>query len=86
MKHIIVPEYPKLRGKEAKQTLLKLIREFEEQRGKELTDKQTNALVMFAKGLISSIEMEMGASPSNKEIKGIPFSKPLKRTITKNVQ
>ncbi len=86
LRRIEVPEFPKLRGQEAKQTLQELIQEFEEQRGKELTDKQTNTLVEFAKGLISSIEMEMGANPSTKDLKeGHPATR-AKRTIAKHVQ
>ncbi len=85
MRHIGAPEFPKLRGKEAKRALLELIREYEEERGKDLTDKQANALVKIAKGLISSIEMEIGASPSNKKIKEFRLSTRLKRTITEHV-
>ena len=39
--------------------LYDFIAELEEQRGKELTDKQTKALIKIAKGLISSIKAEM---------------------------
>ena len=53
---IEIPEFPKLRGKNAIKALHGLIAELEEQRGKELTDKQTKALIKAAKGLISSIQ------------------------------
>ena len=47
------------RGEEAIEVLHDFIRELEEQRDKELTDKQTNALTKFSLGLISStIEAE----------------------------
>jgi len=51
-----MPEFPKLRGGEATKALHDFIRELEEQRGKELTDRQTTALIKFSSGLISSIE------------------------------
>jgi hypothetical protein len=55
---IQILEFPKLRGKEAIQALNAFITELEEQRGQELTDKQTNALIKFSSGLISSIEAQ----------------------------
>ena len=55
---IQIPEFPKLRGEEAIETLHDFMRELEEQRGKELTDKQTTALIKFSLSLISSIEAE----------------------------
>ena len=57
-----IPEFPKLRGEEAIEALHEFSRELEEQRGKELTDKQTTALTKFSLGLISSIEAENRAS------------------------
>lgn len=53
-----IPEFPKLRGEEATEALHDFIKELEEQRGKELTDKQTTALIKFSLGLISSIEAD----------------------------
>ena len=58
MQPVEIPEFPRLRGEEAIEALQNLIRELQEQRGKELTDKQTNALIKFSLGLISSIEEE----------------------------
>lgn len=58
MQPVLIPEFPKLRGEEAIEVLHNFIREFEEQGGKELTTKQTNALTKFSLGLISSIEAE----------------------------
>jgi len=58
MQPILIPEFPKLRGEEAIEVLHDFIRELEEQRDKELTTKQTNALTKFSLGLISSIEAE----------------------------
>ena len=56
MQRVEIPEFPVLRGEEAVEALYGFIRELEEQRGKELTDKQTTALIEFSLGLISSIE------------------------------
>ena len=62
MQPVEIPEFPKLRGEEAIEALNDFVRELEEQRGKELTDKQTTALMKFSLGLISSIEAENRAS------------------------
>ena len=56
---IKVPESQRLRGEEAIKALHDFIAELEEQKGKELTEKQTKALVKIAKGIISSIQAEM---------------------------
>jgi len=53
---IQIPEFPILRGEKAVKALRDFIAELEEQRGKELADKQTKALIKIAKGLISSIQ------------------------------
>jgi len=68
MKLIEIPQFPTLRGQDAIEALNEIIKEFEEQKGKELTEKQAKALIKFANGLISSIEAEMssGASDRNK--------------------
>lgn len=58
MQPIQIPEFPKLRDEEATEALHDFIKELEEQRGKELTDKQTTALIKFSLGLISSIEAD----------------------------
>ena len=55
MQPVVVPRYPRLRGEKAVRFLQDFINELEEQRGKELTEKQTTALIKLAKGLISSI-------------------------------
>ena len=57
--HVVrVPESPRLRGEEAIEALRGFVGELEGERGWELTDKQTAALVQFSLGLISSIEAE----------------------------
>lgn len=52
-----IPEFPILRGKEAIKALYDLVDNLEEQRRKELTDKQTVALIKIAKALIYSIQV-----------------------------
>ncbi len=66
---IRTPEFPRLRGEEAIEALNDFVNELEEQRGKELTDKQTTAMIRFTKNLISSIEAETQSSTSDKEIR-----------------
>jgi len=58
MQHVKIPEFPILRGEEAIEALQEFVRELEEQRGKELTDKQITALTKLSFGLISSIQAE----------------------------
>ena len=62
-------EFPRLCGGEAIEALCCHILELEEQRGKELTDKQTTAMIKLAKRLISSIEAETRLSTADKEIR-----------------
>jgi len=82
MQPIEIPEFPKLRGKEAIEALYDFVDELEEQGGRELTDKQTTALIKFAWGLISSIEAEKQADTSDKETS---FVTQFKRTIIKYI-
>jgi len=67
MQPIEIPEFEILHGEEAIEALYAFINELEGQRGKELTDKQTNALIKLAKELISSIEAETRLDPSSEE-------------------
>ena len=62
MQPIEVPDFPRLRGEEAIEALCYHVLELEEQRGKELSDKQTTALIKLVKELISSIEAETPSS------------------------
>ena len=62
-------EFPRLRGDEAIEALCYYILELEEQRGKELTNKQTTAMIKLVKGLIFSIEREKQLSTSDKELR-----------------
>lgn len=68
MEPIEIPEFPRLRGEEAIEALYDFVEELEEQRRKELTEKQVGALTEFAWGLIFSIEAEMR---SNAMAKGL---------------
>lgn len=52
-------EFPVLRGEKEIRTLRDFINEFEEQMGRELTEKQMAALIRLAEGLISSVEKEI---------------------------
>ena len=62
------PEFPTLRGYEAIEALCYYILELEEQRGKELTEKQTTAMIKLTKRLISSIEAEERFGASDKKM------------------
>ena len=85
MQFIEIPEFPRLRGEKAIEALYDFVNEVEEQRGKELTDKQTTALIKFAKGLILSIEEEKLSGSSEKENKEMGFASKLKRGIIKYI-
>jgi hypothetical protein len=85
MDFIEVPEFPRLRGEEAIEALCDFVKELEEERDKELTEKQTMALIKFAWGLISSIETEMQLGSSDKAIKEAHFVSHLKRTFIKYI-
>ena len=63
-----IPKFPRLRGEKAIWALFDFIDELEEQRGKELTEKQTAALIKLARGLISSIEIEIGSEKDFEEM------------------
>ncbi len=56
-----IPEFPVFHGEKAIRFLRGFIKELAEQRSEELTEKQAEALIKIAKGLISSIEAEMCA-------------------------
>ena len=85
MQFVEIPEFPRLRGQKAVEALCDFMDELEEQRGEELTDKQTTALIKFARGLISSIEVEMRSSISDKDIRETRFVGQLKETITQYI-
>ena len=85
MQFIEIPEFPKLCDEEAIEALYDFVDELEEQRGKELTDKQTTALIKFAWGLISSIEAEKQWGTSDKDVKEMRFVSQLKKAIMRYV-
>jgi ribosomal protein L17 len=66
MKVIEIPEFPTLRGQDAIDALNEMIKELEEQKGKELTEKQAKALIMVANQLITSVRAEMHSEGSDK--------------------
>ena len=85
MQLIDIPEFPRLRGEKAIEALYDFVDELEKQRSEELTDKQTKALIKFAKGLISSIEAEMQLGTSEKDINEMAFMNQLKKTIMRHI-
>lgn len=66
MRVIEIPEFPTFRGQEAIDALNEIIKELEQQKGKELTEKQAKALIKVANGLISSIKVEIDSKISDK--------------------
>lgn len=58
MHPIEIPEFPRLRGRKAIKALCDVINEFEDHRGEELSDKQTDAMIRIVRVLISAIEAE----------------------------
>lgn len=69
MQYIEIPEFPILRGEKALKALYDFIDELEKQEDKELTEKQTTALIKLAKGLISTIETETQPVTSGKDVR-----------------
>ena len=63
MSYMYIPEFQTLRGEEAIEALNEYIAELEEQKPVELTDKQVDALIKFARGLIASIKLETPKDP-----------------------
>ncbi len=67
MQYIEIPEISILRGDKALKALYDFIDELK-QGEEELTEKQTAALIKFAKGLISTIETETQLVTSGKDV------------------
>ena len=67
MKPVKMPKVVYLKGKAAIEALSTFVDEIEEKRGKELTDKQTDALIRIANELSSSIEAQIQAETRVKE-------------------
>ena len=63
MPYMYIPEFPTLRGEAAIKALNEYIAELEEQKPVELTDKQVNAIIKFARELITSIRSETPKEP-----------------------
>jgi len=86
MQLVKIPEFPRLGGVEAIEALYDFINELGEQRGEELTEKQTTALIKLAKALISSIEAEMMLDTLTEEIiNEMRFVTRFKKTIMKRI-
>lgn len=69
MAYIEIPEIKRVRGKEALEALNSYIQELEKHGDKTLTEKQTKALIKFAKGLMNSIEAQQVATLRKKSKK-----------------
>jgi ribosomal protein L17 len=68
MKSSMLPEFPRLQGEEAIETLQNFIKLLAEKGNKDLTKKQTKTLKKVAEGLItSSIETEWMKSRKSKK-------------------
>jgi len=80
MESLRIPNFPTLHGEEAIKALCDFIGELEEQRGRELSEKQTAAMIKLAKGLISTIEKETQSKPSKPIRKYIP--EPVRRLFS----
>jgi hypothetical protein len=86
MQPLKIPELPILRGEEAINALHEYIRELEEQKNEELTEKQTKALIKLAQELISAIETETHSAREDEKIKSPSLVAQLKKTITRVFQ
>jgi len=85
MKPIKMPKVVYLKGKAAVKALSTFVDELEEKRGKELTDKQTDALIRIANELSSSIKAQIQAETIVREFYPPPTCafKRLVRPLTK---
>lgn len=66
MSFIEVPEMPVLHGEEAVELLNRMIKEFQQQKGNRLTDKQAEALTKAANQMIMIIRAETWAKSTGK--------------------
>jgi len=82
MQPIEIPKFPTLHGENAIKALHDFINELEEQKSGELTEKQTRALIKFAEGLISSLEVEIR---SEKAVEEMRYESRFKKTIVKYI-
>jgi hypothetical protein len=70
---IEIPKISELRGAKAIKALSDAITELEEKNENQLTDKQTEALIKIAKGMISSIRVEKERIKPKKRTSWLPF-------------
>jgi hypothetical protein len=66
MSFIEIPEMPVLHGEEAVEFLNQMIKEFQQEKGARLTDKQVEALTKAANQMISIIRGETWAKSTGK--------------------
>ena len=83
MQPVEIPKFRTLHGEKAIKALYDFINELEAQKGEELTEKQTIALIKIAKGVISSIEAETLSGTLNKSIKEALFGRLFKKNNCK---
>lgn len=86
MEPLKMPKTVYLKGREAVIALSEFIDELEKQRGKTLTDKQTEALIRIANELISNIEAQIkteAAIPQTEQLSTIVSPKRLASPLTK---
>jgi len=83
MQSIEIPEFQTLRGEEAIGALYDFVEELENQKDKELTEKQIATLTKFAWGLTASIEAERQLGALNIDIKEMRFADHVRKTIKK---
>jgi hypothetical protein len=81
---IEIPEFPILHGEKAIKALQDYIRELEEQKNEELTDKQAKAMIQLAQGLISTIETET-RTVSRKKPRESRFVEQFKKAIIRHI-
>jgi len=86
MQPIEIPKFPILHGEKAIKALRDFINELEEQGSGELTEKQTRALIKFAEGLISSIEVEIRSEKAIEEMRSESrFKKAIAKCVPESV-
>ena len=85
MQFIEVPEFQRLHGENAIEALYDFVDSLERQKDKELTNKQTQTLIKFAWGLVSSLKAEKQLVSSKRDGKETSSMGQLKRRIMRHI-
>ena len=85
MQFIEVPEFQRLHGENAIEALYDFVDSLERQKDKELTDKQTQTLIKFAWGMVSSLKAEKQLVSSKRDGKETSSMGQLKRRIMNHI-